>query len=53
MGSITAHPAEEMRGEPWDARRAAQSRAFYLFVTAAGLKIGAGIPDQYGMMSVI
>ena len=34
MGSITAQPAEEMRGERWDARRAAQSRSFYPFVTA-------------------
>jgi hypothetical protein len=34
MGSITAHPAEEMCGERWDARRAAQSRTFYPFVTA-------------------
>jgi hypothetical protein len=32
-GSITAKPAEEMRGERWDPRRAAQSRAFYPFVT--------------------
>jgi hypothetical protein len=28
MGSITAQPAEEIGGERWDARRAAQSRAF-------------------------
>jgi hypothetical protein len=33
MGSITAQPAEEMRGERWDARLAAQSRAFYPFAT--------------------
>jgi hypothetical protein len=32
MGSITAQPADDMRGERWDARRAAQSRAFYPFV---------------------
>jgi hypothetical protein len=38
MGSITAQPAEEMRGERWDARRAAQSRAFYPFVTACRLE---------------
>jgi hypothetical protein len=34
MGSFTAQPAEEMRSERWDAGRAAQSRAFYPFVTA-------------------
>ena len=34
MGSFTAQPAQEMRGERWDARRAARSRAFYPFVTA-------------------
>ena len=34
MGSFTAQPAEEVRGERWDARRAARSRAFYSFVTA-------------------
>ncbi len=34
MGSITAQPAEEMRGERWDALRAVQSRDFYSLVTA-------------------
>jgi hypothetical protein len=33
MGSITAQPAEEMRGEHWDVARG-RSRAFYSFVTA-------------------
>jgi hypothetical protein len=33
MGSITAQPAEEVRGEHWDVARG-QSRAFYPFVTA-------------------
>jgi hypothetical protein len=34
IGSIPARPAEGMRGEAWDARGAAQSRAFYPVVTA-------------------
>jgi hypothetical protein len=33
MGSVTAQPAEEMRGEHWDVARG-RSRAFYSFVTA-------------------
>ena len=37
MGSITAQPAEEMRGEHWDVARG-RSRAFYSFVTACGLE---------------
>jgi hypothetical protein len=28
MGSITAQPAEEMRGERWDARRSASHELF-------------------------
>jgi hypothetical protein len=47
MGSITAQPAEEMRGERWDTRRAAQSRAFYPFVTApAELHFERWQPEQ-------
>jgi len=54
MGSITAQPAEEMRGERWDARRAAQSRSFYPFVTRLqSFKVGAEILDQDEMIIVI
>jgi hypothetical protein len=38
VGSFTAQPAEEMRGARWDAQRAAESRAFYTFVTACSLE---------------
>jgi hypothetical protein len=54
MGSITAQPAKEKRGERWNARRAAQSRAFYPFVTACrAFKVRADILDRVDMFIVI
>jgi hypothetical protein len=50
MGSFTAQPAEEMRGERWDARRAAQSRAFYRLQS---FKVGADILNRDEMIVVI
>jgi len=53
MGSFTAQPAEECL-VTLGCRRAAQSRAFYFFVTACrASKFGADILDQDGMIIVI
>jgi hypothetical protein len=49
MGSIPAQPAEEMGGERWDARRAAQSRAFWRdLLSICGLLSQTNVWSEYG-----
>jgi hypothetical protein len=53
MGSITAHPAEEMHGELGMPGARRSHELFIPSLPPAGLKVGAGIPDQDGMIIVI
>lgn len=53
MGSVAVGAAEEVP-MTLDARCAARSQAFYLFVTACGaFKVELGIPHDNAMMIVI
>jgi hypothetical protein len=53
MGSITAQPAEEMRGERWDARRGPVTIFLSLRYRLQSFKVGAEILDRDGMIVVI
>jgi len=54
MGSFTAQLAEEVRGERWDARRAAPvTSILFLRYRLQSFKVGADILDHDGMIVVI
>ena len=53
MGRVAAQPAEGMRGERCDARRAVQSRALFLRYRLHSFKVEADVLPLDGMTVVI
>jgi hypothetical protein len=53
VGSFTAQPAEEMRGERWGCPARPSHELFIPSLPPAALNVGADIPDQDGIIIVI